>query len=78
MPQQVGERQMDRKSASQSIYRVAFCGGRDELSPSSRAESDPTLRLNRGETPIFVLLLSLGLWALIWGVVSLLAARGLS
>ena len=30
---------MDRKSASQSIYRVAFCGGRDELSRGIR--SDP-------------------------------------
>jgi hypothetical protein len=68
---------MDRKSASQWVHRAAFCEVRHEPSPSSRAESDPTLRLNRGETLIFVLLLSLGLWALIWGAVSVLAACGL-
>ena len=45
--------------------------------PPRRSDGDPTFALNRGETLILVLLLSLGLWGLIWGAVSLLAMCGL-
>jgi len=38
-----------------------------------RSDGDPILTLSRGETLILVLLLSLGLWGLIWGAFSLLA-----
>jgi hypothetical protein len=36
-----------------------------------------TLQVSRGEALILVLLLSLGLWALTWGALSLLALCGL-
>ena len=50
-----------------------FCAGFDTRSPSSGSECDPTLQQGGGILTL-VLLLSLGLWALIWGAVSLLAA----
>ena len=65
---------MDSKCMSQWAYSAASCKVRNGPSPSPRLERDAALQLNRGETLILVLLLSLGLWALIWGVVSLLAA----
>ena len=65
---------MDRKSVSQWVYSAASRRVRQESSPAARAECDLTLRLSRGETLVLVLLVSLGLWALIWGAVSLLAA----
>ena len=61
---------MDRKTALQ-------WWGRHGPSASRRSECDPVLTLSRGETLILVLMLSLGLWALIWGALSLLAAPGL-
>jgi hypothetical protein len=69
---------MDRKGVSHWVFSAATCRVRHGPSPASHAECDPILlRLSRGETLILVLLLSLGLWALIWGAVSLLAACGL-
>jgi hypothetical protein len=68
------EKQMDRKSVSQWVYSAACWRVRHEPSSSSCSECDLALRLSRGETLILVLLVSLGLWALIWGAVSLLAA----
>jgi len=59
------------------LLRRRFLQGSHEPSPSSRSESHSTLQLSRGETLILVLLLSLGMWALIWGAVSVLAACGL-
>jgi hypothetical protein len=71
------ETQMDRKSTWQRVSSAASGKVRHEASPSLRSEPDATLRLSRGETLILVLLLSLGLWALIWGGVSVLGACGL-
>jgi hypothetical protein len=42
--------------------------------PSLRSPCAPTHQLNRGDTLILVLLLSLGLWALIWTGVLLFGA----
>jgi hypothetical protein len=39
--------------------------------PASGSECNLSLQLSRGETLVLVLLLSLGLWALIWGALSL-------
>jgi nitrate reductase NapE component len=71
------EGQLDRKTTSQYVYSAASCRMWHWPSSSSRSRSEPAHRLNRGDTLIFVLLLSFGLWALIWGAVSLLGAYGL-
>jgi hypothetical protein len=64
--------QMDTKTA---LQRVGSAGvGHLHRSLSLRG---PTIELNRAETLILVSLLSLGLWALIWAVVSLLASYAL-
>ena len=68
---------MDRKSLSQWVHAAAPGKIRHRPSSSSHSECDASLRLSRGETLLFVSLLSLGLWALIWAVVSLLPACGL-
>ena len=67
---------MDRKSVSHWVSSAASCEVRHEPSPLLRSEPDATLRLNPGETLIFVLLASLGLWALIWGAVALISIWG--
>jgi len=64
---------MDRTTTSQPVYSAASRRARHEASRSPGSEYDPTL-LSRGETLILVVLLSLGLWALVWGTVSLLVA----
>jgi hypothetical protein len=43
---------------------------------SFRSERKAALQLRRGEALILILLLSLGLWATIWGAVALLAGEG--
>ena len=68
---------MDRKITLQWIYPAASGKVRHGPSPSSRSECESSLQLSRGETLILVLLLSLGLWALIWAGVSILGAYGL-
>jgi hypothetical protein len=68
---------MDSKTTSQWVYPVASCAVRHGPLPSSTPECDPTPRLNRGETLLLVLLLSLGVWALIWAGISLFGADGL-
>jgi hypothetical protein len=60
---------MDSKTTSQWVYPVASCAVRHGPLPSSTAVCDPTSRLNRGETLILVLSLSLGLWVLIWAAI---------
>ena len=65
------EDQMDRKTALQWVCPSASWRGRHGPSSSSRSEDEPTPWLSRGEALTLVLLLSLGLWALIWGAVSL-------
>jgi hypothetical protein len=72
-----GEKPMDRKGAPHWVCSIVSGGARRVTSPSLRSETGATLRLSRGEMLILVLLLSLGLWALIWGAISLLAAFGL-
>jgi hypothetical protein len=68
---------MGRKTTSQSIYPVASLSDRHRRLASSGSERKPALRPSRAETLIVVLFLSLGLWALIWGGVSLLAGCAL-
>jgi hypothetical protein len=46
-------------------------------SPYPRSEYKPARGFGRGETLVFVVLLSFGLGALIWGAVSLLGVYGL-
>jgi hypothetical protein len=67
---------MDRKRSSQWLSSAAPWRVWHGRSLSSDSQGDPTLRLSRGETLVLVLLVSLGLWALIWGAVSVLAACG--
>ena len=67
---------MDSKRSSQWLSSAAFWRIWQGRSLSSNSQGDPILQLSRGETLTLVLLLSLGLWALIWGAVSLLAACG--
>jgi hypothetical protein len=64
---------MDSKRSSPSQWLSSAAPWRvwQGRSLSSDSQGDPTLRLSRGETLILVLLLSLGLWALIWGALSL-------
>jgi hypothetical protein len=70
------EEQMDSKTSPQWLSSAAPWRVWQGHSLSSNSQGDPALRLSRGETLILVLLLSLGLWALIWGAISLLAACG--
>ena len=68
---------MDRKTTLQWVDDPAASGRLGHRPASSaRLERDPALRLSRGDTLILVLLLSLGLWALIWAGVSLVGAYG--
>jgi hypothetical protein len=67
---------MDSKTSSQWLSSAAPWRVWHERSLSSNSQGDPARRLSRGETLILVLLLSLGLSALIWGAISLLAACG--
>jgi hypothetical protein len=71
----VGE-QMDSKRSSQWLSSAAPWRVWHGRSLSSDSQGNPTLQLSRRETMTLVLLLSLGLWALIWGAVFLLAACG--
>ena len=68
--------QMDGKAASQRVCPAVSCGGRHGLSPSRRSECEFAFGAGRGQTLVLVLLVSLGLWAMIWGAVSLLGALG--
>jgi len=72
------EEQLDRKTAFQRVCSFASCRvSQESSSPSAYSGSKPTLRLSPGEALTLVLLFSLGLWALIWAAVSLLAVYGL-
>ena len=66
---------MDRKTTLQGVCSVASYRFLHEL-PSSRSGSgcEPTRQMKRGEALISTLLLSLGLWALIWGAMAPLPA----
>ena len=61
---------MDRKAALQRVYPTASLGTKQEPGGA------PTDQPNPEEPLIFVLLLSLGLWALIWVGISLLGVYG--
>jgi hypothetical protein len=65
---------MDRKAAAQRVGSAAPDRMWHGPPPSLRSPCAPTLQQNRGDTPILVLLLSLGLWALIWTGVLLFGA----
>ena len=64
---------MERKAALQRVCPAASSGAAHGPSHFPRPECEPARAFGRGETLVFVLLLSFGLWALIWGAVSLLA-----
>lgn len=66
---------MESKAALQRICSAASCGVKPSV--SSRSECELTPWLSRGDSLILVLLLSLGLWALIWAAVCVWAAWGL-
>jgi hypothetical protein len=72
-----GREDMGRRSTSQWVYPVASCSVRRSPLPCSDPEGERTLRPGPGETLVLVLLLSLGLWALIWVGVSVFEANGL-
>jgi hypothetical protein len=63
---------MDRKATSQRVCPAASRRMWHRPSPSLRPRRAPTHQLNRGDTLILVLLLSLGLGAIIWAGVLLL------
>jgi hypothetical protein len=67
---------MDRNIATERACPADFWSVGEEPSTSFRSESKAAFSLSRGEALIFVLLLSFGLWAAIWGVVALLALGG--
>jgi hypothetical protein len=67
---------MDRNIATDRVCPADFWSVAEEPSPSLRSESKAILWLSRGEALILVLLLSIGLWAAIWGAVALLAIGG--
>jgi hypothetical protein len=69
------EAQMESKAALQRVRSAS--GTAHGPSPFPRPGCEPARGFGRGETLVFVLLLSFGLWALIWGAVSLLGAYGL-
>jgi hypothetical protein len=61
---------LDRKAAFQRVWSFASCRVSDEPSSSTYSGSEPTRRLSPGEALTLVLLLSLGLWVLIWVAVA--------
>jgi hypothetical protein len=68
---------MERKAALQQVCSGASCEVAHRPSSFPSSEDGPAPDVRRGETLILVLLVSLGLWAFIWGAVSLLGAYGL-
>ena len=70
----VGEEETDRNIGSERAWPPDFWSVAVEPWPSV---PKTILWLSRGEALILVLFLSLGLWAVIWGALSLLALCGL-
>jgi len=66
------EEQMDTKTALQRVCSAPSSINQRPPSPSRRMGSGLILQLGQGEALTLVLVLSLGLWALIWAAVSLL------
>ena len=66
------EEQMDTKTALQRVGSAPSSISQHPPSPFRRMECGLMLQLGRGEALTLVLVLSLGLWALIWAAVSLL------
>ena len=67
---------MDRNIGLERPWPSDFCSIETESLLSSRSDRKAALQLRRGKALILILLLSLGLWATIWGAVALLAAEG--
>ncbi len=63
---------MDTKTALQRVCSAPSSINQRPPSPSRRMGSGLILQLGQGEALTLVLVLSLGLWALIWAAVSLL------
>ena len=66
---------MGRNIVMEHRYPADFWSVRVEPS-SSRPERKPGLRLSGGQALSLMLLVSFGLWAVIWGAVALLAVGG--
>jgi hypothetical protein len=62
---------VDRNIGLERPWPSDFCSIKTE-SLSFRSERKAALQLRRGKALILILLLSLGLWAIIWGAVTLL------
>jgi hypothetical protein len=67
---------MDRNIVTERARPGDFRKVGREPPASFRSGSKLAFVLNNGEALIFVLLLSFGLWAAIWGVVAVLARGG--
>jgi len=59
---------MDRNIAMEFSYPADFWSFGKEPSPIPRSECKAAVRLSRGEALVLVLLVSVGLWAAIWGL----------
>ena len=68
------EDRVDRNPTLQRNWPSLFWRGRHGPSRPDSSGREPSPLLSGGGEPILVLLLSLGLWALIWATFSLLAA----
>ena len=64
------EQQMDGKAAPQRVWSG------HQICSSRRSQREPAVAAGQRQTLGLVLLVSLGLWALIWGAVSLVGAFG--
>jgi len=72
----VGREGMDSNIATERACPAPSWGVEEEPSSSLRSECKTAFWPSRGEALILVLLLSLGLWAAIWGAVALVAVGG--
>ena len=71
----IGEGEMDGNITTGRTSPADFWNAGEEALPSLPAEHKTAFWLSRGEALVLVILLSLGLWAAIWGAVALLAAQ---
>jgi hypothetical protein len=65
---------MDRQTRLGCLCSAAFCPVLHTSPPPPPSGCEPLPTLSWGEALILVVLSSLGLWALIWGLISLMVA----